>query len=207
MVVNPDESWDDAYLAKIQVIEEKWAKPNGHEHICGHPTRNGTPCKRFPTDMGGKIINGRCAIHGGYPMVSHSVKAIVTKNIDFMLCDKCAINLEGRCEAYKKNHTCSIEAEIYQTLWQNLNAIYKFDDFPSQVMLDSMIRDYIRRHRAWQLENVVGIEWAIKIGVANYYERATEALAKWFDRLGMIKKSDKKTISSMMATLSKVSKK
>ncbi|RLD10985.1 MAG: hypothetical protein DRI44_04675 [Chlamydiae bacterium] len=205
MVVNPDPAWDTVYLAKIQAIEEQWAHPKGKEHICGFPTRNGEPCKRFPVEIGGKIVNGRCGIHGGYPKISNAVKAIVSKKVDFMQCDTCSISQEGRCDYYRKNQTCPIEAEMYQILWDNLNAIYKFDDFPSQVMLDSAIRDFIRRDRAWRLENAIGTMWSIKSGVSNYYERATEAIAKWFDRLGILrKKTDVKTLGEMMQAMRKL---
>ena len=185
MVVNPDPKWDKTYLAAIDHLEQTWAIPKGWDHICGFPTKNGTPCRNQPTDIGGKIVNGRCSVHGGTPKISNFKKAIITKKIDFMKCDTCDIASNGSCDQWRKNQSCPIEAEIYERLWDNFTTIFEFKDFPSQVILDSIIRDFIRQDRAWRLENVIGTMWAEKSGICGYYDRATRSILSQLEKLNI----------------------
>lgn len=205
MVVNPKDNWDSKWLTKIDVIEKQLIH-KGQEHICGHPTRGGTPCMNRPTEIGDQIHNGRCSVHGGMPEIKHAKKSIVSRRIDFMYCDKCDIHtqLEGLgCPEYKAKSTCSIEAELYDRINKNLRTLYKFEDYTAEVMLDSLIRDFVRRDRAWRLENAIGSLFATKARITDYYERATENVVKWFRELGLINdKSKGKSISDRMRDLS-----
>ena len=207
MVINPDPNWTHEYLATIDAIERDYTVNKNQEHVCGFPTRSGMPCKNPPAENLGKITNGRCGIHGGYPPIRNAKQAIFTRKVDFMVCEKCDIfaNTEGlkyKCEHYAPNQTCPIEAELYERLWDNLNTMYEFNTFPQQVMLDSAIREFVRQDRAWRVENVIGIGIATKTGISAYYERATENIIKYFDRLGIVgNKATKKTFGALMDDL------
>lgn len=209
MVVKPNPKWTHSYLAKIDDIERQYQAAGKQEHVCGFPTRGGQPCKNVPATNFEGIINGRCSVHGGYPPIRNIKKGIVTRKVDFMLCDKCDVftqteGLKYKCRKYQVNKTCEIEAELYEQLWHNLNMLYEFDTFPQEVMLDSLVRDFVRRDRAWRVENVVGIGISVKVGMDRYYEKATESIMRWFERLGIIgKKTKKKSFGQFADELSK----
>jgi len=182
MVSNPLPEWDDVYLDLIKVIESQL----GYE-ICGYPVGPELkPCRRIPVDD-----SGRCEKHGG-KIDSTIKKAIINRKMKFLKCDNC--DLQEHCQFFSENSICSIEVEMYNNLWSQIESAYDdiHTDPTREILTDELIRSLIRKDRAWRFENAFGMRTAEQEKITVYDKRIHEQIIKYMDKLGMPKKQKEK---------------
>lgn len=205
------------------VIPTHWTVPHIHEiiaaeveqdhPICGHPTKNGDPCKKYPSEIEGESIEdvGRCKAHKQSSLPKPNLPVTTThaelvKDKEQWLaaspifqalssraqdlwsnCNPC--DFRGQCDRFEEDGSCVIEKEMFDDVVGGIVMENRLDTTIDQIMAFDISMKFVQMIKTFLYEKKYGMTRSLQDGITRLRLSLSTQIMQLSGKLAIDRKS------------------